>query len=206
MNGVKQNLDRLRVSGPPPKSREVEESRKALSEGLAICRAEGVHEPSLRVVVWRLLQDASETLARLPDRERGWLLSTSRAMWPEVVRTAQERFEVERERLTDGLGKDDDYRPRLTITDPTATRRMLTVLGWLQFVKARTAARIKRDKLVTLSLALGRSYRSVRPLMGRETSDSAIMSVRGKVVKQIAEALAKLKLDISAANCDRFDR
>lgn len=168
------------------------DSVKALNWGLARvndCRP----EQKLRDAVWRLLQDAADTLARLPDRERGWLLSADRAAWPEVWHSAQERYEAELQRLQDGkMSKEETPLRRGAITDPTAIPRMLTVLGWLQYVRARTPIREKRDKLVVLAMAQGQTMRSIRRLMLGDKSDGAARMVKQKVLGQICWALQNL--------------
>lgn len=179
---------------------------KALAWGIRALEREGqpVTLPGgLGRVVWRLLQDASDTLARLPDRERVWLLSAERACWPEVWRSAQERFENAVHQLADlKLSKEDTPLPRLTISDPSAIPRMLTVLDWLQHVRARTPNRAKRDKLVVLAMAQGQSMQRVRRLMLGDRGDSAARMVKIKVLSQISTALkSSCKLTGIASNC-----
>jgi len=187
-------LRKLRISAPPPSEREVEETRKALSEGLDICRQEGNPQPSLKALIWRLLQDAAETLARLPDKERVWLLSSDRVIWPELARPSEDNRAVEWETAMEqlaGVRSPDTPAVRLMVSDPSAPRRMLTVLGWLKCVRGRTPQRIKRDKLVVLALAQGQSYRAVRRYMGKACRDSAILAVKSKVLSQMVEMLVK---------------
>jgi hypothetical protein len=169
--------------------REALETRKALQWAGDKLRHEGRTSPSLNVLVWRCLQDAAETLARLPDRERTWLLSADRSGWPEVIHTAKERFEAELQRLTDvKMSKEEMPLPRLAITDPTATNRMLTVLSWLRHVRGKY---VRNNQMVVLALAQGQPYRAVRRFMPRsDCTDFAITAVKGKVLKQIGHALA----------------
>lgn len=174
------------------------EDRQAIEWAVRVLKREGIAvllPAAMGVVVWRLLQDAAETLARLPDKERVWLLSAERACWPEVWRSAKERFENAVAQLADlKVSKEEPPLPRLAITDPTAVPRMLAVLDWLQMVRSHSNnhKRIKRDKLVTLALAQGQSAAQVaRRLMGDKTPQAASM-VRQKVVGQIASELKKL--------------
>jgi len=144
----------------------------------------------LKAAIWICAQDAAETLARLPDREMGWLLSADRAAWPEVYHSAKERFESETSRIVElGERAEELPLPKLQITDITAENRMLVVLGWLQHVRARTPARLRRDKAVFLALAGGKPYRRIRRIMG-QGSDAAILAVKGKVLSQISGAIA----------------
>lgn len=172
-------------------SRMAQETRRAIQWGY-----DRMGPESLQRIIWRLLEDAADTLARLPDRERGWLLSADRSCWPEVSHTYQERVEEENQRLAErrrleSLGMTPEETPwvRRNITDPSAIPRMLTVLSWLQYVRARTAAREKRDKLIVLAMAQGQSIRSVKRLMLGERSDSAARMVKQKVLAQIEAAI-----------------
>lgn len=181
----------LAIQYPPEDEKTAQETRKALDWGKTKVSADG-SKTSLSDVIWRLLQDAADTLARLPDRERGWLLSADRASWPEIYHSARERWEAEQQRLVDLKESPEEiYLPRLGVTDPTAIPRMLTVLGWLQHVRARTPHRQKRDKLVVLALAQGQSLKSVRRLMLGECTDRAIYMVRSKVLGQITSAICE---------------
>lgn len=186
----------------PPATQKLAETRKAIDAGIALLRADGYQASfpeSLSSIVWRLLQEAADTLARLPDRERVWLLAADRVAWPEVLHTAQEQYEAELQRLTDArMSKEEIPLPRLAISDPGAVSRMLVVLDWLQFVRARTPTRVKRDKMVVLALAQGQPIKSVRRLMLRDVSDYAILAVKGKVLKQIKDALLYRLSPVSA--------
>lgn len=178
-------LAALSIKTSSTDSRMAQETRRAIQWGY-----DRMGPESLQRIIWRLLEDAADTLARLPDRERGWLLSADRACWPEVYHTAQERFEAETQRLTDlKMSKEEVPLPRLAITDPSAIPRMLTVLSWLQYVRARTSMREKRDKLIVLAMAQGQSMRSVKRLMLGERSDSAARMVKQKVLAQIEAAI-----------------
>jgi hypothetical protein len=178
---------------PPARPKLTQESRKAIEAGMDLLRSEGYQvsfPESLPSIVWRLLREAADTLARLPDRERVWLLAADRVAWPEVLHTAQEMYEAELQRLTDTrMSKEETPIRRLSITNPGAVSRMLVVLDWLQYVRARTEIRVKRDKLVVLALAQGQSLKSVRRLMLGDRTDRAIYMVRSKVLSQIVGGL-----------------
>lgn len=165
------------------------DAKKAVEWGARALHREGriVTLPgALPDVIWRLFQDAAQTLSKLPDRESVWLLSHERSGWPEVAHTAQELYEAELQRLVDLQERTETVLSRLPITDPTAIPRMLTVLEWLRFVTAYNFKNIKRDKLVVLALASGQSCDVVsRRLMGTRTPSAAHM-VKKKVCGQIA--------------------
>ncbi|WP_041793629.1 hypothetical protein [Pararhodospirillum photometricum] len=63
-----------------------------IAHGLTLARDAGVIDPTPEAAVWELLVEAADTLRRLPDQERAWLLSCERCQWPEVVRTQAERW------------------------------------------------------------------------------------------------------------------
>lgn len=186
-------IERLRIGPRPPSATEVDEARKALQEGEDILRQEGLPRPPLKLIIWRLLQDAVETLKRMPDRERGWLSSAARSAWPAVVHTSQERFEAEVHRLTDlKMSKEEAPLPRLSITDPSAPRRMLTVLGWLRYMQGRN---LVRDKSVIMELASGLGPSKVRYRYFKgDGSESAVQWVKQKSVAQIEQALLAMKI------------
>jgi len=184
-------IDSLRIGGRKPSQREVEETRKALREGIDMLRREGNARPSLRALIWRLLQDAAETMARLPDNERRFLLAGDRIGWPDVMHTPQEQFEAEVERMRElGESKTEAPIPRLQVTDPSAPSRALTVYGWLRHVRARTLRGLRRDKCVVIGLAGGLSPRRIRVMyFPREAGDSAVTMVKQKVLSQLEDAL-----------------
>lgn len=186
-------VERLRIGPRPPGEREVEDARKALRQGADILRQEGLPTPSLKAIVWRLLQDAVETLGRMPDRERAWLTSAARSAWPAVWHTPQEQFEAEVHRLTDlKMSKEEAPLPKLAITDPSAPGRMLIVLGWLKYVQSRNPV---RDKGVVMDLARGIGPSKVRHRYFRaDSSESSVSWVKQRSVAQIEAALMAMKI------------
>lgn len=194
MNGYL--VEKLGIAPASPSPQEVQETRKALREGADMLRGEGNPRPSLKALIWRLLQDAAETLTRIPDRERAWLQSASRSAWPAIAHTAQEQFAAEVQRSTDArMSKDEGPLPRMVITDPSATRRMLTVLGWLRHVRAQSPYKCKRDKIAIMFLAGGLSTTKVRiACFPRDSSDSAVAMVKQKVIAQIETAVNSMKI------------
>jgi hypothetical protein len=179
-------ISRLRISGPLLSEAEIEETRKAIDWG--IHKIWEKDDPSLRDVIWFCLQDAVSTMKRWPDRERGWLASADRSQWPEIVHSIQELYEAELQRLIDAkMSKEEAPPPRLTITDPTAKNRALTVLGWLRFVQGKN---VRRDRQVVLALAGGASLKSIRhQLMTRVDTDRAVYMVRDKVLWHVARSI-----------------
>ena len=159
-----------------------------------LLRQEGLCTPSLQAVVWRLLQDATETLSRIEDPEQKWRRAGLGAAWPPVLHTVQEQNEAEVFRLT-RLKEDrrDTRLPRLRISDPRAESRMMIVLGWLSHVRGRTPYLIKRDKLVALALAGGLGPKRTRMIFfPPDASDSAVNMVKRKVIWHITRSLGPI--------------
>lgn len=159
--------------------------------------------------VWRCLEDAADTLHRLPDNDLRYLLAADRISWREVQHTYEERLEEENQRLEllrsdPSMLRGDTLTARKPIMDPTAQNRMLTVLGWLTtYVTGRTDKAIKRDQLITLALAQGRSSAYVRARYMKHARDtSAVRMVKLKVVGQISSRLdIWLTLTKHPSNC-----
>ncbi len=72
--------------------REVRLIEAAVAQGLRLAREAGREDPALQDAVWELLLEATNTLRCLPNRERGWLTASSRAHWPEYLRSAAEEL------------------------------------------------------------------------------------------------------------------
>lgn len=168
--------------------------RKAIQAGLDTLRAEGVSASfpdGLGRIVWRLLQEAADTLSRLPDRERAFLTAGDRIAWPSVIHTAQEQYEADLQRLID-LKETPSLvpLPRLPISDPSAEPRMYVVLSWLRFhtVRGGNINRLRLEKRAILALAAGARPRSVRHLL-RARSRSAPDMLRQRVVQKICAGL-----------------
>lgn len=163
-------------------------------------------EAPLPRLVWRCLEDAVDTLRRMPDREQAYLLSGDHISWPTVVHTAQERYEAEVQRLADAkMSKEEPPLRWLPISDPTAIPRMLTVLGWLRYVRVRRGSpqsRVKRDQVIVLAMAQGWSAARVQKKYLPHLTESAAKMVKQKVVNQIAGTLSsQLTLTETTSKC-----
>lgn len=193
MTGI---LDRLRISGPPTSPQEAAEAKRAVCEGRDLLRWEGVPAPSLQSVIWRLLVEATETLGRIDDAESRWL-GAGRIWWPAVLHTDQEEFEAEVFRMQVlREERSQPQPPRLRNSDPRAESRMMTVLGWLKYIRSATPLRLKRDKMVVLSLASGEGLARTRArYFPRDGSDSAPKWVKSKALRQIELALVAMGAD-----------
>lgn len=165
------------------------EARKALQAGIDSLRQNGYQvsfPESLASIVWYLLQEAADTLARMPDAEMAFLMAGERISWPIVVHTMQERYEAELQRLIDRkMSKEEMRLRRLPITDPSAIPRMFTVLDWLKFIRGRYE---RRDRRAVLAMALGIPTKRVRWMMGG-VSESAPRMLKLRAVQRISEGI-----------------
>lgn len=124
----------------------------AIAEGLKRAGQAGLEVPALRDAVWELLQEAGDTLKRLPDRERGWLTAATRAHWPEPLREA--------------AGAAVEWRgtwPRPAPATAAAVDRLDTVLDWLPLAGG---SKPRRDIAVLLGLACGLKVAVLRRQLG----------------------------------------
>lgn len=201
LNMIKSELrDRLRVSGPKTPNAQIEEARLAINQGIDLLAREGNDTPSTRDVIWRLMQDAAETLHRMPDKEEAWQVVNLPAAWPDLARPSEECRLVEWEQsLEEAMGvRQPDleaYRPRFVMTDPTAPRRMLVVLSWLRHTKSKNR---KRDQLIFLEIARGMTYhraaRLAGSLNGRDVGSFAVRAIKNKMLRQIEVWLRSVDL------------
>lgn len=172
------------------------EATRVLDEGrLRLCQETGLESPKRRDVIWFLFQDAMRTERALPDKERSWLHSGDRSQWPEIYRSAQERFEVEREQLTDGIRV---IAPPMGFTrhiDPGAVGRMLEVLDWLKYIragnpKAPDVAMTRNNRELFKALASGIRPRNLRWVVkDRGQSRNMINSIKIRCLRQIETGL-----------------
>ena len=115
---------------------EGEHIRAVLRAGRLLCEADGMEDPAMADVVWRLFREGADTLRRLPDRECGWLASGNRTAWPDIVfdaedkRQSQEQFDVELARVQSGQDPVEAVRLREGPPDRAAIGRVDVVSGW----------------------------------------------------------------------------
>lgn len=149
-----------RVMQPPRAcGRSMLRARLALKHGLRLAKEAGRAQPSLKDAVWELLMEAADTLARLPNRERGWLTATSRAHWPAIVRDVEEVF-------NDAAGKGprgSAVRYNQAPATAEAIDRMDVVLVWLVHAGGRKP---QRDVAVLFGLACGIRVAALRSRFG----------------------------------------
>jgi hypothetical protein len=190
-------LERNRIWRPVLDEDDIRASQKALQTARERLLSErGLTHPTKQARIWWLMEDATETWRRLPDRERSWHIL--RVMWPEVAREREECRAVEYERQnninkgTDEYGKRhkanfEAYTPRFAIVDPTAMDRAEIVYKWFRFVRAKNR---HRDTAAFIALAGGDGSRAAAREMGGRVTDYAVRRVKLKILRQIEEALS----------------
>jgi hypothetical protein len=98
-----------------------------VDHGAALARFNGVTNPTPEDGAWELLIEAADTLRRLPDRERAWLVSAERCAWPPMLKEQAERWA---EAVNAG-GWRDFQDPRPGPPEKAAIDRMDVVLAAL---------------------------------------------------------------------------
>lgn len=184
-------VNRLRISGPPPSEESVNDTRRALQQGVELLASEGLSSPTLRAVIWRLTEEAVETLARLPDREQSWLYANQRSIWPELARPREDcrkiEWEIAMEQLAGVRGRDSSASmPRFAISDPSAIDRMLVVLGWMRYFRSKN---MRRDRIVFLELASKTPPRFIKRHFWFGCSDGTLRAVKERGLQHIGAAL-----------------
>ncbi len=139
--------------------REVRLIEAAVTEGLRRAREAGREEPGLRDAVWELLLEATSTLRCLPNRERGWLTATSRAHWPEYLRSSAEELAG----TADGSRQREGRAFRPAVASARAIDRLDTVLLWLPRAGGVNA---RRDVSILFGLASGLKVAILRRRFG----------------------------------------
>lgn len=195
--------NRLRISVAVSDA-EVESARRAVRDGRDMLAREGEAKPDLERVVWRLMQDAARTEGSLNDRERAWLAAHGRSAWPELARPSEECRQVEWEQelgfIQGTMVQERTPMPRLDIYKANH-ERMLTVLGWLKHMKAKSFDRFIRDRSIVLDLARGVPHRLVRVrYFRRDSSDAAVQWVKYKMLRDVTGYLNQI-LTKSSIDC-----
>jgi len=171
--------------------REVRLIEAAVAQGLRLAREAGREDPALRDAVWELLLEATNTLRCLPNRERGWLTATSRAHWPEYLRSTAE--ELAGTSVDSKRGAEAVVRP--AIASAGAIDRLDTILVWLPQAGGANA---RRDVGILFGLACGLKVATLRKRFGcgrrtvYDVRDRGIARICGWLRKQ-SEVCRKLR-------------
>ncbi len=182
-----------RAEKPTKRASEAEETRRALQWAKDNLGLHGPLVPLLPTLVWHLLEDAVKQSRTWPDRERSWLMSSERSIWPELARPSEENRAVEQQIRNEiyvlGLRSPDTFVPRPSVEHPD-DERAVRVLAWLRYVRARSDEGRRRDVAVAVDLAGGMPVRRVRAkYFRRDASESSVRMVKQKVVEHIVQAL-----------------
>lgn len=148
--------------------------------GVRMLERESEERPTLRGVVWRLLQEAMETQKAISrPGPRGDV-----SCMPEVFHTAGEIFATEVEMAKDGIS----YAPKLHhVAGADQLDRYEEVMGWLRYIRARNVTRARQT---VLFLAHGATPRRVADILGWPTARAA-EAARYRAISSILERLRR---------------
>jgi len=153
-----------------------------ITVGLQMAAEDGTERPSREDAVWQLIREAARTLKRLPDRERGWLLSGETAHWPACRLDASEAFGLAVE--LGSIGEDPSVPMSPPRPSPAAVDRLYVVMGWMPLVKGKNR---RRD--IQVLWLLGGGVRPVRLTALFGCGRRTIYDIRDRCCRQIAVAL-----------------
>ncbi len=147
-----------------------------LQQGYQLARMNGIDEPIMQDAIWQLLVEMVDTLKRMPDRERRWLVNSLRCRHPETLCTQAEEFA--KAVAAGGWG---EIRLNIGPPSPEAITRLDEVITWPALVKSK---RQVRDRAVLLGLASGVPARVFRAQYG--CSNSTVHDIKKRCLIQIA--------------------
>jgi len=122
-----------------------------LQHGASLALREKGEAASHRDVIWKLIEDAIESINKLPDQERRWLSSGTRSGgWGQVGEEARDIRELEKNRVLSGMkiaDGDATYSPQSADID-----RAMGVLEWLNALhQHRNGDRLKKAAVLLAS-------------------------------------------------------
>jgi hypothetical protein len=148
-------------------------------------------KPCHNDVIWSLLVDAVDVTDRLPDQERGWLTSGTRAMkWQGDGLSQAELKQVEIARVMSGInpfaGGQTNYSPQRDDVE-----RALGVLEWLRWLNnTRLPQRLTK---AAIALARGGDTEAVRKIYApnRKPDRRHVSEIRARTNGLITSGLKK---------------
>ena len=147
-----------------------------LHQGYHLARQNGVENPIAQDAVWALLVEMVDTLRRMPDRERKWLVNSLRSHHPETLSSQAEEFA---NAVATGAWR--EIRLTMGPPSPEAITRLDEVLTWPALIKGK---RRQRDVAVLLGSAAGIPPRVFRAQYG--CTNSTVYDIRKRCLMQIA--------------------
>ncbi|MBX3504436.1 MAG: hypothetical protein KF895_03080 [Parvibaculum sp.] len=170
-------------------STEAMKTRAAIWHGYLLAEQDGKDRPALTDAIWYLLTEAARTMDSLPDKERGWLRTGSRASWPANTHTPiQEWTAIWNERMQSGIAPYDAPKITKAGADPAAIDRMLTVMGWLKYINGKGNRRARMLQRFIIIAAEGRPPHVLRRVIGVKTAQG-VRDIKRKALRDIASAL-----------------
>lgn len=165
---------------------------QVIHEGAVRLRPFMEDEPTLRDIVWALLQEAAKvdrSISR-PGPSRSVTMNIQTYWEPHEIAQAYnealtELREAEKqERLPQEYYKPDDAREA---PDASAHRRYLEVMGWLRFVTAKRRVGARRRQMLVFALASGMGARRAMDVFPEEQFQNprAVYGARDRALNQI---------------------
>lgn len=155
--------------------------RKILRDGYDLLVKETDKPITLRMIVWRLFQEAALTHKAISGPGQ----KPIKSCMPEQVRTEAEIVEVEAEMVRDKITYPDNRRPSVS---PSALDRYTEVMSWLRVIRSHNVPRAQK---AFFALASGASMRRVAVKYGFDSSRSV-------------ESLRKRSLDLMCQRLRQF--
>jgi len=162
-----------------------------LNHGVELAAGSGGSRASHDRVIWRLIEEAVETMDRTPDQERRWLTSGTRSGgWNAVGLTPQEAADLERIRFLSAM-KPYDGSPSVK-PQRNDVERAMDVLEWLRWCDGYHEHR----QLTKAAVVLARGgdselvYRLYAP--ERKFTRQIIHEIRKRVCTYVLKGLATI--------------
>lgn len=188
--------------------------RALIGDGERLWRLEHDDNPEMKDVIWKLLEEAADTLRALTaDKPRSFGTS-----WPEVEQLSQIALENARnlemaEAKAQGRPFDDDlYKVEARQTSKpsaAAVKRLLSALSLLKWIKSRSLSQKRSRMKLMLALAAGMSPTRAAgafPELGY-TNKHAVLAARHRGIMAIEEKITarcgKIYLNFADGSIDK---
>lgn len=160
-----------------------------LRHGADLAREQKADKAKHNDVIWRLIEEAIETIDKLPDQDKRWLTSGFRSGgWGMVGMTASDLRELERIRFLSAMKPYDG--PAGFQKDRLAETRAMDVLSWFRYFSEKRFLDMQK---ATVALARGGDCEAFHRVWApkRRISPQAVSQFRQQVVGLILTGLAR---------------
>jgi hypothetical protein len=147
-----------------------------VQKGYQLARFNGVEKPLLQDAIWALLVEMVDTLRRMPNQERRWLVNSLRSRHPATLCSQAESFA---NAVANGAWA--EIKLAMGPPSPEAISRLDDVLTWPSLIKSK---RRQRDIAVLLGTAAGIPPRVFRAQYG--VTNSTVYDIKKRCLVQIA--------------------